>query len=689
MKSILLGMVLWATGCALATTASVRTFYLKPSEDGRAVSGLGSENSPFTTFAAAQQAVRSAVADSRLPAGPIQVVVLDGTYFLKDTIRLSQQDSGTVVHPVVWRSQTKGGARWTGGGTVPALQKLTADDPAWARIPAAAREHVKVADLKAAGITDYGVVAANGVGGPYMELVWDGKFQTLARWPNEAYTGIAKVEKMGKDQNGRQIPATSFVYKDDRPSQWVNEPDPYGNGFFCHNWASARVAFKNIDSATKTIEQKGRGSNYGYSTIGFWFGYNLLCELDAPGEYYIDRQLGRLYFWPTTEGDDARAALTLTRDLFALRDVSYTRFEGFVFENCRAIAFQARGGLSLEVVGSTFRNMGTRALDLNGCSQSRIAGCDIAYCGSGGIYVQGGDVKTLTQAGISVENCHIHHYALLSLTYASAIGFGGCGVFVRHNTIHDGPHTAICFGGREHTIAFNEIHSVCLDAGEMGAVYAGRDWTLCGNRIEANYFHDIYNPRSQRNRAIMLDDGAAGFSVTSNRFERVAEGVSLSAIGNVVENNLFVSNFPPVSAWQKWENHNDYTNPRYTHKQLVDRLAQVPVHEEPWKTKYPYLAMIDDAIKTGKVRDPTTRTVVRANMSVGGATNLVQFMGAKYAYSESTWNVSDNTVDGAKPTGFKPLPSISEIGVYVSPERASWPISHPITLKCTNLTFKH
>ena len=685
MKVILWIASLATVWCASAALAPVKTFFLKPGTD----KGAGTETSPFGSFAEAQSAVRVAVADAGLAAGAIQVVVRDGSYFLKDAVRFTKQDSGTEVHPVVWRAETKGGVRWTGGIPLPRLQKLTVEDPAWQRIPAESREQVRVADLKGAGIADYGVVAANGVGGPYMELVWDGKFQTLARWPNDGYTGIAKVENQGRDKDGQPIRAKSFVYRDDRPSLWVNEPEPYGNGFFCHNWASARVAFKSVDPVTKTIEQRGRGSNYGYSTIGFWFGYNLLCELDAPGEYYIDRQLGRLYYWPTGTGVDANAELTLTRDLFVLKDVSNARFEGFAFENCQATAFQARGGQSLEIVASTFRNMGTRALDLNGCSGARIAGCDIGYCGSGGISVQGGDARTLTQSGIVVENCHVHHYALLSLTYSSAIGFGGCGVTVRRNTIHDGPHTAICFGGREHTIAFNEIHSVCMDAGEMGAVYAGRDWTLCGNLITANYFHDIYNPRSQRNRAIMLDDGAAGFTVTSNRFERVAEGVSLSAIGNVVENNLFVSNFPPVSAWQKWENHEDYTNPRYTHKQLVDRLALVPVHEEPWRTKYPYLGMIDDAIKTGRMRDPATRTIIRANMSLGGATNLVQFMGTRYAYSEATWNVSDNVVDGAEaPKGFKPLPPLSEIGVHSSPERASWPVSHPVTLKCTNLTFQ-
>ncbi len=682
MLSLIFAMI---GAAAYGAPKSVRTFYLRPGADG----GDGTESAPFGTFDAAKKAVRAAVADKSLPPGRVTVVVLDGKYFLGDAVRFGKEDSGTADHPVLWRAKTRGGVRLTGGVPVPKLKKLADDDPAWARIPEEARAHVGVADLKAAGISNYGVPQASGFGGPSMELVWDGRFQTLARWPNDGWTGISSVEPTEKGPDGRRLQAKWFVSSDDRPSRWAAEPAPYGNGFFCYNWAADRVAFESIDPATKTIRHKGRGSVYGYSRSGFWFGYNLLCELDAPGEYYIDRDAGRLYYWPTTQKSDPDGALTMTHDLVALLDASDVSFAGFVFENCRRRGFVAQGGARISLVACTFRNMGDMAVALKRCPESRVAGCDIAWCGAGGVMLEGGDMKTLTHGDIAVDNCHIHHYALSQLTYAPAVRLYGCGLSVTHCTIHDGPHTAILFGGRENSIAWNEIHSVCLEAGEMGAVYCGRNWTLCGNRIDANYFHDIYNPRNQRNRAIMLDDGAAGITMTSNRFVRVAEAISLSAIGNVIENNLFESNFPPISAWQKWEHHEDYTNPRYTHKVLLDYLAELPVHEEPWKSRYPYLGMIDDAIKTGRLRDPATRTAIRRNISHSGTTNLVWYMGAKYAYSSETWLVENNTENGRDaPKGFAALPPISATGVYESPERASWPVSHPVTIKCTNLIYK-
>ncbi len=693
-KMLIVMTALFAAQLHAGQAGCAKTFYLRPG----GADGVGTPAAPFGSFDAAKEAVRAAVRDASLPPGRVEVVVLDGTYPVKKTLSFSKEDSGTESHKVVWRAATRGGARLTGGIPLPPLRPLAPDDPNLSRVRPEARANVMVADLKSAGVKNYGVVKASGIGGAFMELVWDGRLQTLARWPNEDYTGIASAEQRGKDANGKKLPARWFVAKDDRVATWADEPEPYGNGFFYYTWAANRVAFASIDRATKRIEQKGSGSRYGYSKSGFWFGFNLLCELDAPGEYYIDRSLGRLYFWPPSRGDAAEAELTRTVDLLSAADVSHIAFDGFAFENCRGVALIARNPLDMQVVGCTFRNIGARAVDLRNAALSRIAGCDIAWCGAGGVAVNGGDPDRLEGARSSVENCHIHHFALSELTYTAAVFVSGCGVTVRNNTIHDGPHGAIRLSGREHDISWNEIHSVLLECGEMGVIYAGRDWTLCGNRITANYIHDIYNPRSQFNRGVMLDDGAAGFTVTSNRFARVPIGVSLSGVGNVVENNLFESNFPPIRACQEWRFHSDYTNASYTHQIMLEKLAALKVHEEPWKSRYPYLAMLDDAIRSGSMRHPATRTVIRNNHSTTPVVIAKNFSDSpsrdfvwhpieKWTYHPSCW-VEENNSAGAPPDGFAPLPPLSSIGVQNTPERASWPIVHPVTIKCGRLELK-
>lgn len=57
------------------------------------------------------------------------------------------------------------------------------------------------------------------------------------------------------------------------------------------------------------------------------------------------------------------------------------------------------------------------------------------------------------------------------------------------------------------------------------------------------------NGRRIRAKSFTYADGA---TITSNVFERVAEGISLSAIGNRVENNLFISNFRLSAPGRTW-----------------------------------------------------------------------------------------------------------------------------------------
>jgi hypothetical protein len=692
--------------CSFFAVSSVfadATIYVSPEGSD---SADGAKSSPYASIEKAKTRVREMRKAGE--KGEVKVFFADGVYKINKVINFEQEDSSS-SGITTYAAVNPGKVKFDAGIDLPRLSPLKRSDPAYLRINESVRNKILTANLKENGITDYGILSAVSIGendANGMELVFDGKLQTLARWPNEGYTGIKSVPAK-KIVNGKKIPQESFDYIDDRISKWAEEQDPYANGFFCHNWAAARIAVKKIDTVTKTIFHKGKGSPYGYSNIGFWFGYNILCELDNPGEYYIDRTTGILYFYPPSGETVEKARLTFTRNILDFNNASNISFNGIVFENSRGYAIKAINSQNISITKCALRNIGHGAISMKNVQNVLIDGCDISYCNSGGVSVFAGDIKKLIHSNVIIRNNHIHHYAQASLTYCGAVSVTGCGLKILNNTIHDGPHGAIFFRGRENEIAYNEIHSVCLDSGEMGAIYTGRDWTFCGNMIVANYIHDIYNPRPQRNRAIMLDDGCAGITMISNVFVRVAEGISLSGIGNVIENNIFVENHPAVSCWQKWENHEDYTNTRYTHAQLLTILEELKPQEEPWKSKYPYLAMIDDAIKTGKMRDPATRTRICNNIICNSPSDWCRFMGERYSYSPQTWFLENNFLEDSSvftnlakgdytivkdapllSKGFKQIPSTSKMGVYKSENRFSWPVSHPVKIKCDSFTYK-
>jgi hypothetical protein len=54
-------------------------------------------------------------------------------------------------------------------------------------------------------------------------------------------------------------------------------------------------------------------------------------------------------------------------------------------------------------------------------------------------------------------------------------------------------------------IAFNELADLCLDAGDVGGIYTGRDWAARGTHIRFNHIHHLGGFNMGSN-AIYLDE---------------------------------------------------------------------------------------------------------------------------------------------------------------------------------------
>ncbi|MDA3926117.1 MAG: right-handed parallel beta-helix repeat-containing protein [Kiritimatiellae bacterium] len=706
MKNSKLCLMILAVSMTLGSFADNAKPMLYVSTAGRdAWSGsLSSPNAtksdgPLASLQGARDTLRRMRNAGTLPKNSEIIVEFQrGRYEQTNSVIFKEEDSGTAESPVIFRAAPATEVRISGGVKLWQMHDVT-DTNLLSRLPVNAKGKVKCVSLPRQGLSDYGIEPVGSSASPAsgIQLTYGDKLMTLARWPNEGFVNVADTPD-GRDGN-------RFAYEGDRPSRWVDEVDPRGQGFWAHDWAACAIAFDKIDPATKTITQKVPGSNYGFRKGGIWFGYNLLCELDQPGEYYINRLDGKLYFWPPEKSANKIAEVSVGVRLLELDNASNIKFSGLVFENCRGEAIKIKGGENLTVVGCTLRNIGHKAVTIRDGQNHRIAGCEMYHLNDGGIVSRAGNDKTLEHCNHHFDNNHIYDYSRFSFTYGAAVHIYGCGHRVTHNLIHDGPHVAILFSGRENIFKYNEVHSICLLSGEMGAFYAGRNWTLVGNKITCNYIHDIYNPRRQRNRAVMLDDGAAGIEVSGNLIVRVAEGISLSAVGNVIENNIFVECYPAISGWQTWDKPEDYHNTHgYTHKQLPEILAKVPVDDSPWKERYPWLACMRDAVD-GKVkmRDPSTRTRVEHNVIAGGEKDwMVHYK--KYPRTDQNWMIGDNNLAGVDPLfenpekddyrlkaespafkmGFKQLP-IAKMGLYESPERAIWPVKHSVRIICKEL----
>ncbi|MCR4412165.1 MAG: right-handed parallel beta-helix repeat-containing protein [Thermoguttaceae bacterium] len=339
---------------------------------------------------------------------------------------------------------------------------------------------------------------------------------------------------------------------------------------------------------------------------------NVLEELDEPGEWYLDRASGVLYFWPPEPIAQARVFVSLLKTpLVTLRDCEHVTLRGLILECTRGSGVEILGGRHNLVAGCTLRNVGTVGVAIGGVvpdlerriyndttfagnpgTDNGVLSCHIHDTGECGIILGGGDRKTLQPGRNYAINNDIHHFGRWVRTYRPAVFLYGVGNRVAHNRLHDAPHTAVFFWGNDHVLEFNEVYRVCTETGDAGAFYLGRDWTQRGSVIRHNHFHDLaatLHGQSGFNAvmAVYLDDMACGTTVFGNVVRRVDIGILIGGgRDHRIENNLFVDCPLAISM-----DHRGYYG---SADLLLARLKAVGFDRPPYSTRYPALARILD-----------------------------------------------------------------------------------------------
>ncbi len=545
---------------------------------------------PFATLERARDEIRRVRTAAQDLTEPVTVHLRAGVYVRDNAFELTAQDRGMPRAPITYRAHKQERVRLTGGRRITDFAPLM-DEAILERLDPAARANVLQADLRAAGIDDFGNLTPRGFGRAVqpaaLELFFDDKPMTLARWPNEGWVRIADVPD-GKDGG-------KFTYGGDRPERWRHADDVWLHGFWTWDWADSFEHVARIDTDRNEIATDPPHGVYGYKQGARYYALNLLEELDQPGEWYLDRTTGKLYFWPPSPIDKSEAWVSVLDDMIRLEDVSHVTFRGLLIDMVRGNAVTITGGADCRIAGCTIRNVGNVAVAVRDGTGHGVVGCDISRTGDGGITLTGGDRKTLTPGGHYALNNDIHDYSRWVITYRPAVSISGVGARVAHNLIHDAPHMGIALHGNEHVIEFNEVHHVCMDTDDAGAFYMGRDYSQRGNVVQHNYFHHVGDYTGRVGvQSIYLDDFTSGTTVYGNICYRAGRAVLIGGgRDNVVENNVFVDCTPAIHVdsrglgWAK----NFFDGSLTT---LTDRLDAVNFREPPYGTRYPELLTLYD-----------------------------------------------------------------------------------------------
>ena len=640
------------------TPAAACAFFVSPDgSDG----ADGTREHPFATLARARAAVRAVKARGPLPAGGVTVWLRGGTYRVASTLTLGTEDSGEPGAPVAWRAWQDERPVLDGGWRVPEFDlNWHAVRAKWpqiaARVPVAARPHVRACNVVAAGYAHvepqptYGFYSGETTGqAPISDLYCGGRPLALARHPDDGWL-----------QTGEVLDAkTNHVFRSDAGdlAKWRDEPELMVTGFWQWHWADAtlRLPADGIDPVANTIALGPRAPEL--NSRRPYFFVNALCALDAPGEWFLDRASGLLFVWP--RGDSHDYVLSdFDGPFLELKGVHDVSIEGLVLQYGRGTAVKTRGCTSLRFAGNVVRNFGNDGAWFLNARRVVVEGNVFRAFGHGALRVSGGDRRTLEPSGVSIRNNEIAWVERWKRTYAPGIHGDGCGTEIAHNHFHDMRSSAMRLEGNDWWVASNVVERVVTESDDQGGIDIFANPTYAGDVICFNVWRDIgcggeNVPCGQA--GVRFDDAVSGMSVYGNVFYNCSHG-HFGAVqmnggrNNIVDNNVFVNCAQGVSIgrWpqDRWEKY--FRRPNVVHWRTKD----VDVFRAPYATKYPGIADLPSM--------PLVNWLTR-NVTVGEG-ELSRYPSTTVTFGNRAFSRMPAADELARDPAFRPLPAESELG---------------------------
>ncbi|MBQ6065404.1 MAG: right-handed parallel beta-helix repeat-containing protein [Clostridia bacterium] len=628
---------------------------------------------PFATVEKARDTVRAM--DQTEKTG-ITVALMAGEYRVS-TVAFTAEDSGTESCPVTYTAYGDGEVILNGGVTLPrsAFSSVT-DAGMLARLTPDAQKNVLSVDLPSLGITaeQYGKLYAIGsysqagkydgdwVGGLYCELFIDDCRQTIARYPNGTeylYSGDVVKEGQGRESAGASLKGgydelrnpEPDVYRLDkglsaRIQTWQTLEGVWMFGYPRYDWADCSSPIGKVDHENLTISPMFV-SGYGAKKGAPFYFYNVFEELDAPGEWYLDRDSGVLYFYPP-EGfsDDSSVELSLSTDNIIKAEADHLTFDGLTVNGTRGDAVSITGNGNT-VENCLIKNAAGNALLVTGYD-NLIFNNEITRTGKGGVILDGGDRKTLTPGNNRAENNLVHDWSEIYETYQPAFTLNGVGNICSHNEMYNSPHEAVTYSGNDHLIEYNLIHDVNLKTDDGGAIYSGRRWDWYGNVIRYNLIYDL-GADGHKPVGIYMDDAIAGQTIYGNIIVNAPKyGLQLGGGQDLIaHDNIVINSNEPVSFDARALSglSGDEDSSFYQHYkengELWKLLWDSPWESEAWQKAYPqYRHYSDDFSDTENpdfVLNPAHNSLTR-NIFISAQGTIGWVADEVYRYSD----ISDN-----------------------------------------------
>jgi len=676
MKFSLFSLTVLLISIAFQSCSGNAEIYVSPTGND---SNNGSIKQPFATIQHAVDFIKKNNHNNSV------IILREGIYEIKESLVLDSLPDNLVI-----KAYQNESVHITGGRKIKGFKPIDKKTPGYERLNKDVRSLILQVNLKTLGITNYGEIKHRGFGSPIapsgLMLYFNGEPMTIARWPNDSW---ARTKEIPEKLNGK-----GFSYSGNRPSRWKEATDIWMHGYWKWDWADSYVKIDKINRKKKEITISDPQSPYPYAKKRRFYFFNVLEELDSPGEWYLNRETGMLYFYPPGEIGNAEMYVSLlSKPLMKIKNCNGVTISNLNFEYSNGTGVVINGGKNNLIQNCLFRNFSTVAVCIgntdagskiygntlyngNAGTNNGISNCIISNTGEGGIILGGGDRKTLTPGKNFVENTKIYKVSEWVRTYRAGIYMYGVGNIVRNNEIYNLPHTAIFFWGNDHLVEYNNIHHVCMETADAGAIYNGRDWTQRGHLIQYNYIHHLHGVETTGSfndvMGVYLDDYSSGTTVYSNIFYKAGRNILVGGgRDNTIKNNIFIDGYPAVHVDARGIGWGKYYFKHPEENILIQRYKAVNAGNPPYSEKYPeLLTVLDDEPAIPK------NNCIETNVFCGGRwrdlrnnmnDSIICFKNNTVKESGDFYSIENNNIkidfsSDIFPDGFKEIP-IEEIGV--------------------------
>jgi hypothetical protein len=512
------------------------------------------KDGPFASLGKAVEVTRSLKNDIGK-----RIIIREGSYY-DVSIELNSEDSGLTIEAMEGETPVLyGGRRITGW-------KKEIDGEFWyADLPTKFKEN-----------WDFRMLVVNGRLCKRSRLPEVGAFHHLTKFNVEWTSTLGG----GWERKPTEEELSNVQYMEGDLGQWLDINNAELTIY--HKWDESLVGIASHDVENNTLKLSNLcGHPPGSFRCSKYAVWNIREGMKQQGQWYLDRTLGRVVYWPMSGEIMERVEVivpTVYHILNFVEKVKNITVKGLTFAitNTPLIAAEfaaARmpGALqSLEgmencnFIGLTIKNTGGHGVKLLGCySAVTIENCEISYTGAGGILFKNNMNEVEKKEGIkimvscmpsesiedqpdcSIINNHIHHVGMIS-TSAIALSAFCCNII--HNEVSDTPYSGICYGpyngirygGRYARIEYNIVSRAMQVLNDGAAIYA----TFADDGIiRGNITRDIQQSDESGSvkHAIYLDECSQGWLVEGNMVINCSHPtLNHMACCNTIRNNVFV-----------------------------------------------------------------------------------------------------------------------------------------------------